>query len=217
MRSKTIIAGPRIVLGIVAPAHSGISHRTRGWPVEIGPPHTETPKNCLLYRSSERSRWLTDSCGSARAPRMPDEGNREGDHSWADVRSKDRGNDPEATPLSEHNIRVKPEGTRNERGSAKTGHETGFPLFTTEIRRGEVQSVAISLETGKHSEQDAALHIHASQGINVDPTDVPVEASESPGAQLLITAARDTALGTYPVSVKGTPERRCAMPSRLRL
>ena len=42
MRSKTIIAGILIVLGIVVLAYSGISYKTRGKPIDIGPLHIET-------------------------------------------------------------------------------------------------------------------------------------------------------------------------------
>ena len=62
MRSKTIIAGPLIVLGIVALAYSSITDRTRGRPVDIGRLHTQTTKTHLIPRSLERSRWLASSC-----------------------------------------------------------------------------------------------------------------------------------------------------------
>jgi hypothetical protein len=42
MRSRTIIAGIVIGLGIVVLAYSGITYRTRGKPVEIGALHIET-------------------------------------------------------------------------------------------------------------------------------------------------------------------------------
>jgi hypothetical protein len=42
MKSKTIIAGILIILGIVVLAYSGITYRTSGKPVDIGPLHVET-------------------------------------------------------------------------------------------------------------------------------------------------------------------------------
>ena len=48
MRQKTIIAGILIVLGIVVLAYSGISYRTRGKPVDIGPLHVETTKSHFI-------------------------------------------------------------------------------------------------------------------------------------------------------------------------
>jgi hypothetical protein len=42
MKSKTIIAGILIVLGIVVLAYSGITFKTRGEPVDLGPLHIET-------------------------------------------------------------------------------------------------------------------------------------------------------------------------------
>ena len=42
MRPKMIVAVILIVLGIVVLAYSGITYKTRGKPVEIGPIHIET-------------------------------------------------------------------------------------------------------------------------------------------------------------------------------
>jgi hypothetical protein len=48
MRSKTIVAGLLIALGIVVLAYSGITYKTRGKPVEIGPLHVETTKSHFI-------------------------------------------------------------------------------------------------------------------------------------------------------------------------
>ena len=48
MRTKTIIAGILIVLGIVVLAYSGITYKTRGKPVDIGPLHIETTKSHFI-------------------------------------------------------------------------------------------------------------------------------------------------------------------------
>jgi hypothetical protein len=48
MRSRTIIAGILIGLGIVVLAYSGITYKTRGEPVEIGALHTETTKSHFI-------------------------------------------------------------------------------------------------------------------------------------------------------------------------
>jgi len=48
MRPKTIIAGILIVLGIVVLAYSGITYKTRGKPVDIGPLHVETTKSHFI-------------------------------------------------------------------------------------------------------------------------------------------------------------------------
>jgi hypothetical protein len=115
MRPKTVIASPRVVLGIVTLAYSRITDRTRGKPVEIDPLHAETTESHLVPRS------------------------------------------------------------------------------------------------------DGKPQIRASKGVSVNPTDVNVEASESPDVQLLIAATRDTALGACHAAAEGTLERRCAMSSRLRV
>ena len=48
MRQKTIIAGILIILGIVVLAYSGITFKTRGEPVNVGPLHIETTKNHFI-------------------------------------------------------------------------------------------------------------------------------------------------------------------------
>jgi hypothetical protein len=48
MRPKAIIAGLLIVVGIVALAYSGITYKTRGEPVDIGPLHVETTKSHFI-------------------------------------------------------------------------------------------------------------------------------------------------------------------------
>ena len=48
MRPKTIIAGILIVLGIVVLAYSGITYKTRGKPVDIGPLHIKTTESHFI-------------------------------------------------------------------------------------------------------------------------------------------------------------------------
>lgn len=48
MKQKTIIAGILIILGIVVLAYSGITFKTRGEPVNIGPLHIETTKSHFI-------------------------------------------------------------------------------------------------------------------------------------------------------------------------
>jgi len=48
MRSKMIVAVILIGLGIVVLAYSGITYKTRGKPVDIGPVHIETTKSHFI-------------------------------------------------------------------------------------------------------------------------------------------------------------------------
>ena len=80
------------------------------------------------------------------------------------------------------------------------------PSSATEIKQGEVQTVAVSLQRGEFFKRDVKLEIKPSKGISVDPTSALVKASAKPDAQLRITAAKNAALGEYRVYVKGTPE-----------
>ncbi|MFH1634658.1 MAG: hypothetical protein ABIG63_11720, partial [Chloroflexota bacterium] len=86
------------------------------------------------------------------------------------------------------------------------GFKIDVPTSTTEIKQGEVQSVTVSLERGDYFKQDVKLQIEASKGLSIYPTDILVKASESSAVQLRIATTRDTALGSYLVSVKGTPK-----------
>ena len=48
MTSRTIISVVLIAVGIVVLAYSGISFRTRGQPVDIGPIHVETTEGHFI-------------------------------------------------------------------------------------------------------------------------------------------------------------------------
>jgi uncharacterized membrane protein len=86
------------------------------------------------------------------------------------------------------------------------GFKIAVPTFTTEVKQGELQTVTVSLQRDPLFKQDVTLHIKAANGISVEPTKVTIKASDKPDVQLQITAAKDAALGDYPVVVKGTPE-----------
>jgi uncharacterized membrane protein len=80
------------------------------------------------------------------------------------------------------------------------------PSTDTEIKQGEIQTVAVSLQRGELFKRDVKLEIKPSKGISVEPTHATIKASAKPDMQLRITAAKDAALGEYRVYVKGTPE-----------
>lgn len=86
------------------------------------------------------------------------------------------------------------------------GFKVVVPTFDTDVKQGEVRAVTVSLRRGESFKQDVTLRIQASEGISVEPTDVLVKASASPDVQLRIAATKNTALGAYIVSVKGTPK-----------
>ena len=97
----------------------------------------------------------------------------------------------------------------SERGggtSKDVGFKIAVPTFGTEVKQGETKNVTISLGRGQYFKQDVKLRIEATSGIGVEPANVWVKASESPDEQLKISAAKDAAIGSYKVSVKGKPE-----------
>jgi uncharacterized membrane protein len=86
------------------------------------------------------------------------------------------------------------------------GFTIAVPTFDTDVKQGQTQNVTVSLERGDYFKQDVKLQIETSTGLSIYPTDILVKASESPAVQLRIATTRDTALGSYLVSVKGTPK-----------
>ena len=85
------------------------------------------------------------------------------------------------------------------------GFQIVVPTSAPELKQGEVQTVAVSLQRGELFKRDVKLEIKPSKGISVDPTHAVVKASAKPEVQLRITAAKDAAIGEYRVYVKGTP------------
>lgn len=93
-------------------------------------------------------------------------------------------------------------------GSVLKGEEfkIAVPTFDIDIKQGEIQSVAISIERGESFKQDVKLMFKTAKGISIEPTDVMVKASDKPDVQLRITVPKAAALGVYRVSVTGTPK-----------
>ncbi|MFC1763031.1 hypothetical protein ACFL6U_13240 [Planctomycetota bacterium] len=86
------------------------------------------------------------------------------------------------------------------------GFKIAVPTRDTEIKQGEVSSVTVTLERGDFFKEAVDLQIQASEGISIYPTDIQVKGSDNPNVQLRIATNKDTALGSYLVSVKGTPK-----------
>ncbi len=90
--------------------------------------------------------------------------------------------------------------------SSDEGFKIVVPSTDTEIKQGEVQTVAVALQRGEFFKRDVKLEIKATKGISVDPTNAVIKASAKPDVQLRITAAKNAALGEYRVYVRGSPE-----------
>ncbi len=86
------------------------------------------------------------------------------------------------------------------------GFKIQVPVFATDIKQGDRQTITVTLRRGESFKQDVRLQINASEGIRVTPTDVLVKASDTPEVQLQIAVPKDAALSEYRVYVKGTPE-----------
>jgi hypothetical protein len=95
------------------------------------------------------------------------------------------------------------------RGGGMT-EDVGFkilvPTGDTDVKQGEVRNITLSLQRGENFKRGVTLEIKASEGISVFPTEIFIKGSDTPDVQLRIASTRDTALGAYLVSVKGTPK-----------
>jgi uncharacterized membrane protein len=89
--------------------------------------------------------------------------------------------------------------------STDEGFRIAVPILGTQVKQGEIQTVAVTVHRGENFKRDVKLQIKASKGISVEPTSVWVKASDKPEVQLQVSAARNAALGEYRVYVEGTP------------
>lgn len=90
--------------------------------------------------------------------------------------------------------------------SSDEGFRITAPTFATSIKQGDTQTVTVSLQRDKYFKQEVKIEVTATDGIEVEPDEVDVEASQSPDVLLQITAPKDAALGEYQVRVVATPE-----------
>jgi len=95
--------------------------------------------------------------------------------------------------------------SRGGSGSKDDGFKIGVPIFETNVKQGELRTVAVSIHRGDYFKQDVKLEIKTTPGIDVEPTSIVVKASDKPDVQLRITAGKEAALSEYRVYVKGTP------------
>jgi uncharacterized membrane protein len=90
-------------------------------------------------------------------------------------------------------------------GSDDVGFKIAVPNFTTQIKQGELQTIAVSLRRDALFRLDVDLQVKAPTGISIDPLNFTIKASDQPNVQLKVIAHRDAPLGEYPVVLKGTP------------
>lgn len=90
--------------------------------------------------------------------------------------------------------------------SSDEGFKIAGPIFATDVKQGDRQTVTVSLQRDKYFKQDVTLQATATSGITVEPSKIVVKASDSPEVQFQIKAPKDAALGEYLVHVSGTPE-----------
>lgn len=100
-------------------------------------------------------------------------------------------------------------GCMSPKGGGMSGDE-GFkiqvPMFTTDIKQGDRQTINVTVRRGELFKQDVRLEIKASEGITVTPGNVLVRASDVGEVPLQIVVPRNAALSEYRVYVKGTPQ-----------
>jgi uncharacterized membrane protein len=72
------------------------------------------------------------------------------------------------------------------------------------VKQGAESTIVATLNRGDYFKQDVQLTITA-DGIGVSPTRIMIRASDSPEVSIKVMTDKDTALGKYRVTVKGTP------------
>jgi uncharacterized membrane protein len=90
--------------------------------------------------------------------------------------------------------------------SKDEGFKIQVPMFATDIKQGDRQTINVTVRRGESFKQDVRLEIKASQGISVAPTSVLVKASDTPEVPIQIVVPKSAALSEYRVYVKGTPQ-----------
>lgn len=86
------------------------------------------------------------------------------------------------------------------------GFSIAVPTFSTEVKQGQSQTIIISVKRDEYFKQNVELEIEAPKGISVEPDEISLLANDKPDVQLLISVAKDAAIGEYKISVKGTPK-----------
>jgi len=100
-------------------------------------------------------------------------------------------------------------GCMSPKGGGMSGDE-GFkiqvPMFSTDIKQGDRQTINVTLRRGDFFKQDVKLEMKASPGISVMPTSFLVKASDTKDVPLQIVVPKDAPIGEYRVFVTGTPQ-----------
>jgi uncharacterized membrane protein len=100
-------------------------------------------------------------------------------------------------------------GCMSPKGGGMSGDE-GFkiqvPMFTTDIKQGDRQTINVTIRRGEFFKQDVKLDIKASPGINVTPTSFLVKANDAKDVPLQIAVPKDAPLSEYRIFLTGTPE-----------
>lgn len=95
--------------------------------------------------------------------------------------------------------------TSNMGGIAPKNEEFSISVPSScKIKQGETETIKLMLNRGAYFKQNVQLEIKA-DGIQVTPENILVNSSDSSDVEIQITVGKDTALGEYIASVKGTP------------
>ena len=78
------------------------------------------------------------------------------------------------------------------------------PAGTTDIKRGQRESVTISLNRGRNFKEAVTLKFAAPSGITVEPSDVQLK-SDQEEAKVMVDVADEAALGEKIIDVTATP------------
>ena len=97
-------------------------------------------------------------------------------------------------------------------GSAadEQGFRIGLPVFDTQLRQGQTESIKVSLYRGDEFKRDVRVTVTTPEGLTVKPTETVVKAGDERHVFIQVTAPKDAALGTYRITFTGTPDTGAA-------
>ena len=80
------------------------------------------------------------------------------------------------------------------------------PATSTSIKRGETNTVALTVNRGSDFKQDVKLKVEAPAGVLVEPSSLVVKSGEKGDVNIKVAVATDATPGEHVIHVTGTPD-----------
>lgn len=90
------------------------------------------------------------------------------------------------------------------------GKDNGFkfsqPMFSVKMKQGETRTFKVELKRGKFFKEDVRVEARPSEGINVQPKEIVVKASDPGQVMFQVSAPANAPIGEYRIYIRGVPE-----------